>query len=140
LKNRLRASDKVMCVSELETLTFTDEWKKIAKKVYAKPEISAILKKIGPPFPEPGAHYFYADLTEHIRYAIALVKSCRVDELVTYHLPEIYKRRDQLIDEIAKGKVLLREEELEKLRNELRFLTDTFDEEFTKGLKRCFKK
>jgi len=119
-------------------VSFSDAWREIAKKYEVKPEVSKVLKKLGKPFPYLGAHYYYADLVEHIRHALAHVKVCEVDEIVEYHLPEIYKRLDQLSEELSKAKTLLREDEYNKVYNEISRLSKEWTKDFKRYLHQCF--
>ena len=80
------------------------EVEKILRKFSHDPKVLEITRRIGPVFPRPGPHYDYADFIEHVRASTIYMSSCDLDELLTYHLPEIYKRKNRLLDAIAEAR------------------------------------
>ena len=97
-----------------------------------------ITRRISPKFPLPGAHYDYSDFIEHIRYSAYCMSLCDINNLLTYHLPEIYKRKNKLIETLAKardaGVITAREYE-----HVSRHISDTY-QEWVKFMKENFNK
>lgn len=84
--------------------TGTSKLDYVMRKFTYDPKVSEITRSIGPKFPMPGAHYDYADFIEHIRYSAYSASLCDINDLLTYHLPEIYKRKNRLLEALAKAR------------------------------------
>ena len=76
----------------------------VMRKFTYDPEVLETTRRISPKFPLPGAHYDYSDLIEHIRYSAYSMSLCDINNLLTYHLPEIYKRKNNLLEALAKAR------------------------------------
>jgi hypothetical protein len=116
-------------------VTFTEAFAEASRKISIDPDVSEILKKIGPAFPSYGPHYYYADMIEHMRWALALARTRQVDNLVRRHLLEIYTRRMQLLDELHKRKSMLRYTEWDKVMSEISRVWDLWEGNFEEALK-----
>jgi len=114
------------------------EFKNVWHKYSHDEKMTEIVKKLSPArFPLPGPHYDYVDLIEHIRYAIYYTCSCNPDELLEYHLPEIYKRFEKLSSEISNGSKAGFISETE-YNYAFKYLTH-LKKDFIRDWKECFK-
>jgi len=120
-----------MAETELIWRTFTHD-----------PKVSEILKRLGPTFPYPGPHYDYADLIEHIRYSLSYMASCEVNHLFDYHLPEIYKRKKRLLEEIAKARDagVITGKEHEYILKHITDVLDRWQNKMEEYFKKCVRK
>ena len=123
---------------------FTDRLKEIMEKYQLDPKVSEMLKRLGPPFPAPGPHYSYADLVEHMRHSLYIAGRCEIRDMITYHIPEILKRRKEVVDSLVEASPRhtgrLREEEYWHAMEHISRISSDWEKELTQSLSECMCK
>jgi len=114
-------------------------FKEIWRKYMVDERVSRMLKRIGPAFPQPGPHYNYVDLVEHIRHSLYALCMCNPDELPEYHLPEIFERRRKLSEEVSRyaRAGFLREEDYQYYLDHVESLISNWEKDFKRYFSRC---
>jgi len=115
----------------------------VARKYSFDDRMLEIVKKLSPArFPQPGPHYDYADLLEHIRYAIWKIGMCSAERLLEYDLPEIYKRFSRLSSALSEGvrAGIITDEEYMYATRYLDNLREKFFKEWKELFEKCVKK
>ena len=143
IRKWLREWTPILPRKKIVDLLNPSEWEEVALRYSHDPKVSEMLKRIGPPFPLPGPHYSYGDFIEHIRYTLFYAKRCELNTVISYHIPEIFKRQRELHDALVEAspryKGQLSEEEYWYAMRHISDLYDRWTKEFEQTLARCMR-
>jgi len=115
-------------------------FKRIWGKFNFDEKVLEVTRRIGPTFPLPGPHYDYADFIEHMRHSAYFMNICEVrKELFSYHLFEVYRRRNRLIKALteARDAGLITGREHEHAMRHIDQLSKDWEEEMVEAFDKC---
>lgn len=122
-----------------ENSKFTECFRTVYGKYKEDKKVIEMLKRVSPPFPEPGLLYDYLDLVEHIRGSLTFLCTCDPDRIPEYHLVEIFKRRAKLLEEVPKlvRAGVIRDNEYDHYLEHIQWLFRNWENDFKKFFLAC---
>ena len=124
-----------------ELRTYFESLVEASRKLPMDPEVLGALREIGPPAPLHGPHYNYYDLVMHMWNSVALAGACKTNDLVWRDLPEIFKRRRLLYENIKESRLPIRDpEKTSIIYNHLANLWGGWQKIFEASLDNCFSR